>query len=138
MNVFTYGSLMFPAVWTRVTGLGSAGAPARLTEHTAKRLQGRSYPVLVESRGTETLGVLYQNVTQEALARLDAFEGTYYDRVMVEVLAADGTATAAWVYRAARADDPAILTEAWDAAAFEQNHLEAFLDTDPGFSEAGR
>ena len=138
MNVFTYGSLMCPAVWTRVTGLEAAGAPARLAEHAARRLLGFSYPALIESRGAETRGVLYQNITAEALARLDTFEGTYYDRVMVTVPAADGAATSAWVYRAARADDPAILTEEWDAADFEQNHLEAFLSADPGFSEAGR
>jgi gamma-glutamylcyclotransferase (GGCT)/AIG2-like uncharacterized protein YtfP len=138
MNVFTYGSLMFPEVWERVTGLCEPGLPATLAHHIARRIQGQSYPALIAWNGAATTGILYEKVTAAALAALDAFEGTFYDRVTLEVSLPDGTARSAWVYRAARPDDPAILSEVWEAGPFEKEDLAAFLRSDPGFLENGR
>lgn len=138
MNLFTYGSLMFPEVWERVTGLSGPGAPACLADHAARRIRGQTYPALVASAGDLTEGVLYQEVTPEAVARLDAFEGPFYDRVMVGVMLPDGAATSAWVYRASRQDDPDILPEPWQAGCFRRDHLRQFLHDDPGFSGGGR
>jgi gamma-glutamylcyclotransferase (GGCT)/AIG2-like uncharacterized protein YtfP len=138
MNLFTYGSLMFPEVWERVTGLCGAGQPASLADHAARRIRGQTYPALVTGVGESTEGVLYADVTPEAVARLDAFEGPFYERVMVGVSLGDGAATRAWVYRAALPDDPDILAECWDPERFQREHLGRFLQDDPGFSATGR
>ena len=138
MNLFTYGSLMFPEVWERVTGLSGAGQPASLADHAARRLRGQTYPALVTAVGERTEGVLYADVTPEALARLDAFEGHFYERVMVGVSVGDGAKTSTWVYRAALPDDPDILEERWDPEGFQREHLGRFLQDDPGFSGNGR
>ena len=138
MNIFTYGSLMFPEVWERVTGLTGRGTPARLADHAARRIRGQSYPALVAAPGEVTAGILYQNVPPDAVTRLDDFEGAFYDRIRVGVEVADGAATSAWVYRAARQDDPDILPAPWQAGCFEREHLPRFLREDPGFSGGGR
>jgi gamma-glutamylcyclotransferase (GGCT)/AIG2-like uncharacterized protein YtfP len=138
VNLFTYGSLMFPEVWERVTGLSDPGTPARLADHAARRIRDQTYPALVASAGALTEGILYQKVPPEAMTRLDAFEGPFYDRVMVAVVLPDGAATSAWVYRASRQDDPDILPEPWQAGCFEREHLRHFLRDDPGFSGGSR
>jgi len=138
MNIFTYGSLMFPEVWERVTGLSGAGQPAWLADHAARQIRGQTYPALVKAGGERTEGVLYADVTPEAVERLDVFEGGFYERVMVGVSVGEGAATSAWVYRAVQPDDPDILEECWDRDRFQQDHLGRFLRDDPGFSGAGR
>ncbi len=138
MNLFTYGSLMFPEVWERVTGLSGAGQPASLADHAAREIRGQTYPALVKAMGERTEGVLYSDLSPEAVARLDAFEGHFYERVEVAVSVGGGVADMAWVYRAAQPDGPDILVERWDLARFQREHLGSFLQDDPGFSGAGR
>ncbi len=134
MNLFAYGSLMFPEVWNRVTGLTTPGTPVRLTDHAARRLRDVNYPALIYAAGEETNGVLYADITPPVLAALDAFEGAFYERVMLGVLEEQGSATSAWVYRAASPRHPDILPERWEAPRFEREHLREFLRDDPGFS----
>lgn len=137
MNVFTYGSLMFPEVWTRVTGSQDAGIPATLAGYTARRIRGQSYPALVPDPAPAALtqGILYRNVSPEALRRLDLFEGDFYVRKAVPVTpAAPPETTDAWVYAAAEPAHPDILPDLWDTEQFRQDSLQDFLSSDPGFS----
>lgn len=150
MNVFTYGSLMFPSVWEKVTGSRAAGGPARLAGFSARRIRGQSYPALVAEEGSVVEGVVYENVSQAAVKRLDDFEGSFYRRleVEVEVKVEAGVEVietlparrilSAGVYVAANAEDPVILPEAWDAVEFERKFLAEFLAEDPGFTGGER
>ncbi len=138
MNIFTYGSLMFPDVWRRVTGLMEPGGAATLADHAARRIRGQSYPALVQEPGTVVDGVIYRGVTPEAVAALDAFEGSFYRRIAVDVHTADGPTEPAWVYLASEAGDPDILPEAWEAGRFARESLTDFLRADPGITEKGR
>lgn len=135
MNVFTYGSLMFPEVWRRVTGGSLVGQPARLREFEARAIRGQTYPALVFIPGAMTEGVVYSGVDAEAVARLDVFEGNFYQRqtVRVETEAGKGEELEAQVYVAILADHPDILPERWRAKEFRDRHLAGFLRTDPGF-----
>ena len=129
---------MFPEVWQRVTGQTASGQAAVLAGHAARRIRAQSYPALVQEAGAQTCGVLYAGVSGEAVARLDAFEGGFYERVEVGVALGDGTVSRAWVYRAGREDHPDILPELWDEAGFAAGGLSTFLQEDPGFLENGR
>lgn len=134
MNVFTYGSLMFPEVWSRASGDGGAGIPAALADHEVRALRGHSYPVMIPVPGAVARGVLYQNVSPAAVARLDEFEGSFYVRREVSLIPENGVEpVSAWTYLAAAPDHPAILSDPWDAAAFREQHLRSFLAEDPGF-----
>lgn len=138
MNIFTYGSLMFPPVWEKVTGCPAAGKPARLAGFSARRICDQSYPALVEEAGSVVDGIVYEDVSAAAVKRLDDFEGEFYRRIEVRLETAPSILTTAWVYLAAKADDPVILTETWDAALFEKESLNSFLTNDPGFTGGGR
>ncbi|MES2708830.1 MAG: gamma-glutamylcyclotransferase family protein [Verrucomicrobiota bacterium] len=134
MNVFTYGSLMFPEVWRRVTGGTVPGHPARLAGYEARALRGVTYPVLVAIMPESvTEGVVYRGVDAAALARLDLFEGNFYVRREVTVGTEEGKVTAQ-VYAAAWEDHPDILPERWRAGEFAARHLAGFLRADPGFA----
>lgn len=135
MNVFTYGSLMFPEVWRCVTGSGLEGQPARLREFEARAIRGQTYPALISKPGAVTEGVVYSGVNAEAVARLDVFEGNFYQRQTVVVRTGSGAEEdiEAQVYVAVLADHPDILPERWRADEFRNRHLAGFLRTDPGF-----
>jgi gamma-glutamylcyclotransferase (GGCT)/AIG2-like uncharacterized protein YtfP len=133
MNLFTYGSLMFPEVWNRVTGQPLTGLPATLHGHAARRLRGESYPALVPDPSAKTHGILYADVTPESMQRLDQFEGLFYERVCVTIITEAGQPQEAWTYHAANPSHPDILPEPWDAVAFASTDLQTFLAEDPGF-----
>lgn len=98
MHVFTYGSLMYPEVWRRVTGGGHADEPATLLDHARYAIRGASYPGMVACPGAQVEGMLYRDVDAAALAALDAFEGPEYRRGTVQVCCAGGVTASAAAY----------------------------------------
>lgn len=117
MHVFTYGSLMFPEVWRRVTGGLHAAERARLADHARHAIRGVSYPGVTGCPGAAVDGVLYRDVDAAALAALDAFEGPEYRRATVTVTCENGDTVEAGVYLYLVAEK---LSESpWDAGAFD-------------------
>lgn len=116
MHVFTYGSLMYPEVWRRVTGAALDGVPARLAGHARFAIRGESYPGMIVSPAEEVKGVLYRDVGETALVALDAFEGPEYRRVNVRVACrGDMVEAAAYLYLV-----PEKLSESpWEPRAFD-------------------
>jgi gamma-glutamylcyclotransferase (GGCT)/AIG2-like uncharacterized protein YtfP len=127
MNLFTYGSLMFPDVWFRVAGASFDTQPATLADFAAWRVRGETYPGLAPAPGETTRGMLYLDVTPDAAARLDAFEGPFYERIQVEPHLADGTRVPAFAYVVAPAHRHDLEPVRWDADAFQRLHLAQFL-----------
>lgn len=140
MNVFTYGSLMFERVWTRVVHGRHARLPARLADHRRHAVRDRSYPGLVPAPGSHVDGVVWLEVGPRDLERLDMFEGPEYERavVLVAPLASDAATdfglanpggervpVPAQVYLW---KDPRWLLDAeWDPAHFERERIDEFL-----------
>ena len=127
MNVFTYGSLMFPEVWRRVAGQDHCAAPATLAAHAAWKVRGQSYPGLTEAPDEATKGIVYFEVEPEAAGRLDTFEGSFYTRVPVSVRLSDGRMIPAQVYLVNKAFRNSLSDERWDAEEFRIRHLASFL-----------
>ncbi|MCX8097861.1 MAG: gamma-glutamylcyclotransferase [Casimicrobiaceae bacterium] len=125
-DVFTYGSLMFPVVWQRVVRGRYESVPG--TVHGFRRLvvRGESYPGLVATRRSDTArGILYLEVSDEDLDRLDRFEGPPYVRLTTPVHLDDGRLRLAQTYLAT----PALALERkdWDPDRFAREGLERFL-----------
>lgn len=131
MNLFTYGSLMFPEVWRPVAGGENAGLPATLSDHAAWKVRGESYPGLVPASGRTTVGVLYLNVSAAAIGRLDAFEGTFYKRTVVVVKTSEGVDVTAFAYVVAADHRHELEDTLWDAEEFRRLHLAGFLTAPP-------
>lgn len=90
MHVFTYGSLMFPAVWRRVVRGSHRSVPAVLEGYARHAVRGELYPGIVRRPGASVEGVLYLDVGEADIAVLDAFEGDEYRRESVVVRTAAG------------------------------------------------
>ena len=84
-HLFVYGSLRAPEVMAAVTGLRMRAVPARLANHQVFALRGQVYPGLMQAMGQHASGRVYRCVPLWALRRLDAFEGVWYERVLVRV-----------------------------------------------------
>jgi len=98
MTLFAYGTLMDPAVWSRVAREPAKSQRGVLTDYEARRLRGVTFPGLVEAAGARVPGLLYFDVSDAAMERLDEYEDDFYIRIEVTVEAEDGTRVPAQVY----------------------------------------
>lgn len=89
-NVFTYGSLMFDAVWTRVVDGVYRKVDGLLRDHARHAVDGQDYPGMVFRPNAQVEGVVWCDVEAADLDRLDRFEGDDYRRDTVSVVCADG------------------------------------------------
>ncbi len=85
INLFTYGSLMCSDIMIKVAGCRADFSPARLNNFFRSNIREREYPGITPRPGTMVTGVLYLNLSSEAIQRLDVFEGELYERQSVEI-----------------------------------------------------
>lgn len=85
VNIFTYGSLMCRDIMSRVADCRIESDQAILDDFYRSKIQNEEYPGIVPQSGSKVSGVLYLNLSSEALQRLDLFEGELYQRQEVEV-----------------------------------------------------
>lgn len=132
MNLFVYGTLMFPEVWRRVAGGEHRRQPATLHDYAAFRVRGEPYPVLAPAPGATVSGVVVYGVEDDAMTRLDAYEGDLYVRIEVEVaLTPAGAAPAerlnCQAYSLSSARREAKTDELWDVEQFRDQWLAEYL-----------
>ncbi len=127
LNVFTYGSLMFPAVWSRVVRGSYRSALASIHGFRRVRVRDREHPALIVTAGAaELAGRVYFGVDTQDLARLDHFETPNYARVSI-ASTVDGVAVSAQAYLALNFES--LLATNWSASEFEAKGLPVFLAT---------
>jgi gamma-glutamylcyclotransferase (GGCT)/AIG2-like uncharacterized protein YtfP len=124
MNVFTYGSLMFDQVWSRVVSGSYRRADAVLRGHERRAVRGETYPGVIAAAGASVTGVVYFDVDAPDLARLDDFEGAPYERRSV-LLDLGGEELPAEVYLIR--DHDRLEPAPWDVAGFERAGIFEFL-----------
>ena len=91
---------------------------------------------LIRQANATTDGVLYLDLETRDLARLDAFEGAFYERVRVEAELETGL-LAAETYVVRPSHRHRLSSEAWRLDDFRRDHLGDFLASYPGFSALG-
>ena len=126
-NVFLYGTLMHPDVWSRVTTGTYDAEPGVLHGYSRFRLRGLTYPGLVEDPDGRVEGIIRRDVAGEDLERLDRFEGHEYARRRVDVTCGVEGALACDTYILREACRERLSTEAWDLDWFQRQGLERFL-----------
>ncbi|CAA0081482.1 gamma-glutamylcyclotransferase family protein [Zhongshania aliphaticivorans] len=83
--IFTYGSLMCEDIMTAVTGQKLAFDEARLIGYERYAVRGEAYPAIIPKTASSVQGRVYYGVNEQGLARLDSFEGDYYQRILLKV-----------------------------------------------------
>lgn len=127
LNVFTYGSLMFPEVWNRDVRSNYQSALASIHGFRRVRVRDREHPALIVAPGAVALtGRVYFDVEAEDVARLDYFETSNYARVAVAATH-KGAAISAQAYLALNFES--LLETDWDVSEFESKGLPLFLAT---------
>src|SRR5690606_37717737 len=86
MHLFTYGTLMFPAVWRLVVGREYRTAAAALNGFQVRRAAGQLFPVMFAGDAEDVVhGLVYFDLDDAALRLLDEFESDLYQRSSVTV-----------------------------------------------------
>lgn len=132
-HLFAYGSLMCNDIMQGVCCQTLEHEAALLHDYSRRTVRARPFPALIEARGDQVEGVLYRGVSQEALLRLDRFEGQMYARqlVLVQLSSGDPLACEAFViepeYLGLVDDSP------WDFEYFQREgrgRFEAYFVSD--------
>ncbi len=137
MNLFAYGTLMLPEIFSEVTARNCEPDNAVLNDYERFRLEGAPFPAIVKAKGRSTEGVIYRLIDPTAFRRLDAFEGELYARTPVLVRTGTGVDLAMTyvlkdIYRHLLTDLP------WSLEAFRENEKERFLKNHAGFARKNR
>jgi gamma-glutamylcyclotransferase (GGCT)/AIG2-like uncharacterized protein YtfP len=132
MNVFVYGTLLVPKIWELVTERPDLiSEEASLSGHSIWRVRNATFPAIKKEENESAHvvpGLVFHEVPEAALQRLDRYEDTFYERVEVIVETASG-AVAAQVYRVPAAESHEIISpDTWTLSWFEKNGLESFLE----------
>jgi gamma-glutamylcyclotransferase (GGCT)/AIG2-like uncharacterized protein YtfP len=129
MHLFAYGTLMFPEVWRFVVGREFAGEGAEIKGFAVFRVRNGVYPVMItESADAAVRGIVYQDLDDATVAKLDAYESELYDRVTVTASVDSGGLLACEAYVLPHARAELATREPWDAAKFQRDELPPYLN----------
>ena len=137
MNLFAYGTLMIPEIFSEVTARSYEPENAVLNDYARFRLEEEPFPAIVKAKGKSTEGVIYRLIDLTAFRRLDAFEGELYARTPVLVRTETGVDLAMTYvlkdqYRHRLTDLP------WSLETFRKTEKERFLKNYEGFARKNR
>jgi gamma-glutamylcyclotransferase (GGCT)/AIG2-like uncharacterized protein YtfP len=136
MHVFTYGTLMFPEVWQAVVGREFATVEGTAGGHAIFRVRDAVFPGITAAADKDAVpGVVYLDVDDRSIERLDRFEDDFYERQILWIDCDDGKRRDAGAY-VVPAHNRAVLTdEPWLREDFvASGGLEHFIRRFAGFS----
>lgn len=134
VNLFAYGSLMFPPVWNVLIKNHYQTQPASLRGYVRKKVLHDVYPVIVDADKNSIVdGMIYYSVEDTDMARLDLFEGEYYQRQNVCCQTDTGESVTAVTYVFKQQYQHLISAEDWNLHWFEAQGLQQFLADYEGF-----
>jgi gamma-glutamylcyclotransferase (GGCT)/AIG2-like uncharacterized protein YtfP len=92
------------------------------------------FPGIVETTGSAVRGVVYLDVDQESIERLDKFEDDFYERRSIWINCDDGKRLAADAYVVPDANRGVLTDELWDRESFvASGGLAHFINRFAGF-----
>lgn len=128
MNIFVYGTLLFKPVMDLVVVQDFSAKPASLHQYSRYCMVGRVYPGIVQQANKKVDGLVYYDVSKQAIARLDYFEGIEYQRKAVQVKAETGEVISADTYIITSNYICELEEKQWDVDYFEQVYIAAYLE----------
>ena len=140
MHVFTYGTLMFPEICQAVVVRSFESVEGTAMGYAIFRVSNAVFPGITPAGDNDRVhGVVYLNVDETAVSRLDLFEDDFYERQTLRVQCADGENRAAEAYVVPPQNRHVLTGEPWQRAAFiSSGGLEQFKRAFQGFERVGR
>jgi gamma-glutamylcyclotransferase (GGCT)/AIG2-like uncharacterized protein YtfP len=134
MHVFTYGTLMFPEVWQTVVGRMFATVEGTAAGFAVFRVRDAVFPGIVEAKNSIVRGVVYFDVDDASLERLDRFEDEFYERRSIWIDCDGSQRLTADAYVVPDANRRVLTDEPWDRDSFvASGGLEHFINRFAGF-----
>ena len=133
-RLFAYGSLRCPDIMHRVAGLCDRLGPATLDGYRCMRVRDEEYPAIVQCVAHTTDGLVYENVSIPALARLDDFEGEMYSRTKVTVRLESGLEIETFTYIIQPEFHHCLTDDDWQFERFLAHGKDRFVARYVGFS----
>ena len=136
MHVFTYGTLMFPEVWRAVVGREFVAVDGTAAGFAIYRVRDAVFPGIIAATDEDAVaGVVYLDVDDASLERLDLFEDPFYERQALWITCGDGQRRQANAY-VVPAHNRAVLTdEPWNRDQFvTSGGLDHFIRRFAGFA----
>jgi gamma-glutamylcyclotransferase (GGCT)/AIG2-like uncharacterized protein YtfP len=124
---------MIPSVMHAVTARHFRSQKAILRDYARFRVKGESYPGIIPVTDAITEGIVYFNVNEFSLERLDTFEGDLYERTRIRVETEKKEILNAQAYVIRSKYLGYLSRKAWDVKEFIKKDLEMFLMTYSGF-----
>ncbi len=117
-----------------------AGCRADFTQGTLinffrSRIIKQEYPGIVPQPGARVHGVLYLNLSAEAIERLDTFEGDLYKREEIEVITQTHSSVTAMTYVIKPQYIELLTNEEWSFSDFLSFGKKKFEDSYLGFQD---
>jgi gamma-glutamylcyclotransferase (GGCT)/AIG2-like uncharacterized protein YtfP len=139
MHVFTYGTLMFPEVWQAVVGSSFKSVEGTARGYAIYRVEGADFPgIAVATEDDAVPGVVYLDVDDASIARLDTFEDDFYERQGLWIECVDGQRRAAEAYVVPAQNRQVLSNEPWHRDTFlSTGGLEHFIQKFQGFGRVG-
>lgn len=97
-NLFAYGTLMCEDIMVEAAGCYPARCQGILAGYIRCPVKGEVYPAIIPDEKGRVEGVLYFDISMQALERLDRFEGELYSRQSVAIRLPDKTNISAETY----------------------------------------
>ncbi len=131
-HLFVYGSLMFEPVWHRLVNTKFRKTEARLPGYRRHKIRDQVYPGIIKGQG-HVDGIVYLDLDDKTMRRLDEFEEECYQRATVLVIDTNGRELQVDTY-IVQNDYRFLLEEAeWDPDEFERTGLQRFISGYHGF-----
>jgi hypothetical protein len=127
MNLFVSGPLMFGELIRAVAGRAPRRQDAALRGYAQFLVPGEGEAAMIPFPDREVDGVVYRDVDEAELKRVDAFQGRRFERVAVTVEAGGGEWIEADAYVLKPRRRKALSAEAWDEVEYRQKRLTAVL-----------
>jgi gamma-glutamylcyclotransferase (GGCT)/AIG2-like uncharacterized protein YtfP len=139
MHVFTYGTLMFLDVWRTVVGREFRTVEGAAAGFAIFRVANAVFPGIVEvDAAAGVQGVVYLDVDERSVDRLDRFEDEFYERRTISIDCADGATRLAEAYVVPESKRGVLTTEPWERDTFRATGgLEKFIANFQGFGRVG-
>lgn len=125
-SVFTYGTLQIPAVMHAVTGKSINPIAATLAGYQRFAFKEKTYPGLIKNKACTIEGMLYRNIDQQTLERLDLFEDVAYERHLVDIQI-DNKTEQAFVYVTKDEYKKWLSDKEWSLEEFKKKYLSFYL-----------
>ncbi len=134
VHLFTYGTLIWPAILHRVVKRKYHARPGFLSGFRRVKVRNQVYPALIGAAKYRTSGMIYFNIDLEDLELLDIFEGPMYNRIMVSPTLLSGQVISAHTYLC----DANYLSEVtplqdWSPQSFLDSDKAIFVKKFPGW-----